>query len=373
MRRKLVPHLTVIGAAFAAMAGATQANAADISRGYVINYMIPAMHTGNDKDECPNGMNIDGPGLLERVVREKGASEEEVKAAIDPDTFDMYKMGQLATFRGRKDGKPTDVFLHPLSNPEPMEFLQSKRGLGFNLDDKVTEQDFIDPVTGETGINNQMSRILGCTDANRGTPDSRGKGAAADGGRRAGQAWLISVDGADNLQNDDSVTIRISRAVQHVVRGSRGVQKDVTYTVDGTDPRMMKNVYRGRIKDGVFLSDQPVDFYMITSSGGYNEPEKFDDLKRSRLRIQFKADGSLEAFLGGFEAIKMAYARKSMMRGIGEQTGNSSPGFYQAMVKLADTDIDKDPKTGIRTRISSTYQIGAIPAFVRIDKEKPTS
>ena len=44
------------------------------------------------------------------------------------------------------------------------------------------------------------------------------------------------------------------------------------------------------------------------------------------------------------------------------------------MLKLADTDIDKDPETGIRTRISSTYQIGAVPAFVkRLDTKKPVS
>ena len=365
MRKKLVRQMTLVGTALAALVPTTQSQAAELSRGYVVSFMIPAMYNLNEKDECPNGKNIDGPGLLERIVREKGASEDEVKAAIDPDTFDMYKMGQLSTFRGRKDGKPIDVFLHPLSNPEPMEFLQSKHGIGFDLDGKATDQTFTDPITGESGVDNQMSRILGCTDLNRGTPESRGK-AAYGGGGRGGLAWLISVDGADNLQNDDSVTIRISRAVQNVVRGSKGIQKNVTYTIDTSDPRQQNNVYRGKIKDGVFVSDKPVDFFM--SGGG-----SYEDLKRSRIRMEFKPDGTLEAFLGGYENIKMAYASESIQRGIGEQHGESSPGFYQAMVKLADTDIDKDPKTGIRTRISSTYQIGAVPAFVRVDKEKPTS
>ena len=42
------------------------------------------MYTVDEQVECPNGKNIDGPALLERIVREKGASEEEVKAGRNP-------------------------------------------------------------------------------------------------------------------------------------------------------------------------------------------------------------------------------------------------------------------------------------------------
>src|SRR5688572_17536621 len=115
MRRNLVGQLMVTAAAVTLFSGAAHA----ASRGYVVSYMIPAMYNTDEKAECPNGKNVDGPGLLERIVRQHGGTEEDVKKAVDPDTFDMYKMGQLSTFRGRIDGKPTDVFLHPLSNPEP--------------------------------------------------------------------------------------------------------------------------------------------------------------------------------------------------------------------------------------------------------------
>ncbi len=91
----------------------------------------------------------------------------------------------------------------------------------------------------------------------------------------------------------------------------------------------------------------------------------YQDLKRSRIRIAFAADGNFLAFLGGFEPITAIYARDSNRRGIGEQEGQSAPAMYQAMLELADTDIDRNAQAGKRTRISTTYQIGAVPAFIR--------
>jgi hypothetical protein len=361
MRKNLVWH-TAGAAALALVSGTAMAGP---TRGYVVSYMIPAMYTTDVKQECPNGMNPDGPHLLERILRAEGKSDAEVKAGIDADSFDMYKMAQLSTFRGRIDGKPADIFLHPMSDVEPLQTSQGKFAIGFNLDGTNGPDKLVDPITHETGVNNQMSKVLGCTDLNRGTPESRGKAAYSNG--RGGLAWLISIDGADNMQNAAHVTVRITRALQNVVRGSKGIQKNITYTIDGSDTRMQKNVYHGHIKDGTFVSDEPVDFFMSTGNG-------FEDFKRSHLRMSFLPDGTLLAFLGGFESIPMTYARESTSRGIGEQEGQSKPAIYQTMVRLADTDIDKDPVTGMRTRISSTYQLGAVPAFVRTrDNSKPVS
>ncbi len=333
-----------------------RAATAGITRGYVVSYMIPAIYTVDAREECPNGLNPDGPHLLERVLRAEGKSEAEVKAGIDPDTFDMYKMGQLSTYRGRIEGKPTDIFLHPLSDQEPLQLSKGKYAIGFNLDGSDRPDKLIDPISHETGINNQMSRILGCTDLNRGTPESRAKATTGEG--RPGLAWLITVDGADNFQNADHVTIRISRALQDVVRGSQGVQRNMTYTIDASDGRMQNNVWHGHIKEGTFAADEPVDFFMSNGTG-------YQDLKRSRIRIAFAADGNFLAFLGGFEPITAIYARDSNRRGIGEQEGQSAPAMYQAMLELADTDIDRNAQAGKRTRISTTYQIGAVPAFIR--------
>jgi hypothetical protein len=43
------------------------------------------------------------------------------------------------------------------------------------------------------------------------------------------------------------------------------------------------------------------------------------------------------------------------------------------MRRLADTNIDADPKTGTRTRISTTYQIHAVPAFLMRPEPKVAS
>src|SRR5438046_9015187 len=42
------------------------------------------------KDECPNGMNPDTTKVLERILKDMGKSEAEIKDATDADTLDMY-------------------------------------------------------------------------------------------------------------------------------------------------------------------------------------------------------------------------------------------------------------------------------------------
>lgn len=348
MRRILLWPTLLASALLTSVAGA-----ATPTRGYVVSHFIPAMYNVSDS-ECPNGMNEDTTKLLERVLKQQGKSDDEIKAAANADTLDMYRFSQFMTMRGKADGKAVDVYLHPLSSTETLQLAVSTQALGFNLDGKTGPDKFTDPLTKETGVNNQMARILGCYTQMRGTPETR----ASSQGVGGIAAWLIAVDGAENLQNADNVTVHIYRALQSMTRGTRGIQANVTYTVDTTDPRMQNNAYQGRIKDGLFVSDKPIDFFMVTSQG-------YDDLKQSRLRISFKPDGTVLGFLGGFDSIKMLYVKKTQMRGLGEFDGQNFPAFFQTMLKLADTDIDKDSQTGTRTRISATYQLGGIPAFLR--------
>ena len=89
-----------------------------------------------------------------------------------------------------------------------------------------------------------------------------------------------------------------------------------------------------------------------------------------RHRAGFAALGEDQRFVGGFEPIRMVYARTTGFRGGGEfGAAVSYVAEYQAMLKLADTDIDKDQTTGRRTRISATYQIGGVPAFVQFQNK----
>src|SRR5688572_10873579 len=131
MRGSLLRPLTAIGTVLSVL-GAAQAADAASTRGYVISGFGLAMYNIDAKDECPNGMNDDPTQLLTKILREDGKTGSEIEKGINPDTLDMYVFGELATFRGRIDGKPVDVYLHPLSKTEEMKIAGGKQGIGFN-------------------------------------------------------------------------------------------------------------------------------------------------------------------------------------------------------------------------------------------------
>ena len=86
--------------------------------------------------------------------------------------------------------------------------------------------------------------------------------------------------------------------------------------------------------------------------------------KQARLRLKFQPDGGLQGFVGGYLPITMIYFPFGDYAAQGEGLGSGDvAGIYQALQKYADTDIDK-AKNGKRTRISQTWTITAVPAFI---------
>ena len=172
-----------------------------------------------------------------------------------------------------------------------------------------------------------------------------------------------------DMKNADKAEVTFYRGLQPATKNGSGYQSYMTYTVDSA-PRLQSNKFTGKIKDGMFLSDKPLDFYMISS------PRLQPEVKfaRARLRLTFKPDGNVEGFVGGFLPITMVYFPLGDYASGAEFNGGMDvAGVYQALRRLADTDIDKDPHTGARTRISQTYLIRAVPAFLASPTAKPVS
>lgn len=341
------------------LAAATSAQAST-TRAFVVGLFVPAMNSTDD--DCPEGKNPNAAGMLHQILADQGMPEADIQKILLAKDFGGQKYAEHATFRGRIDGKPANVYRHPLSVPDPkIKLAVSKQAIGFNLDGRVDPNDFTDPLTGEQGVDHELSRVFGCFDRVRGTPESPPTNASVRWGYSTyGYAWLIQVSGVDNLTNDDQVEVSITRSLQPVIRQGDGPQMYMTYQVD-TDPRMQNNRFKGRIKDGTFVSDAPGEFYMISDP---LIPPEFH-FKQARLRLTFQRDGSLEGFLGGFLPISAIYFPHGDYGAGGEfNAGINYPGIYYAMRRLADTDLDADSRTGVRTRISTTYQIRAVPAFL---------
>ena len=350
-------------AAVALLAGLGVAPAAQAETvGLVVSWFHVA---ANSKDgDCPKGLNPNGEAMSRRILGEMGKSKAEIEKIMVDFPFNY---GTFATMRGRIDGKPVNVYQHPTSVPDPMMYYQEgKEGYGFNLDGKVGPNDYVEADTGETGIDNNMWRALGCFSSLRGSPTTRPTWPAIqwDMTRDQMPALVIEINNVDDRKNDDDVEVGIYRAQEPIVRNVSGdPQVDMTFRVD--PDKRLHNTVKGRIKDGMLVTDS-FDFFMIVDP--FLQPEL--DIHKARLRLKLADDGTAKGVLGGYtrwDEIYLSYAAGgSTNEGM---LALDMPGIYNNLRKLADDDAD--PKTGMKRRISSAFTVEAIPAFVRHPKEAP--
>jgi hypothetical protein len=332
------------------------------TRTYVVSMLTTAMNSTDG--DCPKGLNPDPKGLFGQILQQRGLPSAQIETILAGDWQSQFS--KWASDRGVIDGKPANIYVHPLSVPDPeISIMEGRSGVGFNLDGRDTHEDFVDPITHEKGVDNELSRVLGCFDRLRGTPEHGPVGGVLfwQSVRDGMPAWLIQVSGIDDEQSDENVEVRILRATESVKLNVAGdVQTYMTFTVD-RDPRLQNNVFRGSIQHGTFVSAQPIKFFMLADS--FVQPEF--DLDKARLRLTFSANGSVTAYLGGYVPWIMPYMTYAQSDYRNElSAGINSPGIFYALRRLADGD--PDPKTGARDRISATYQISAVPAFFTTDE-----
>jgi hypothetical protein len=336
--------------------------AAGESRGYVVEWFYFAAYA--DGDHCAEGFNLDADDLFDRILREDlGKSSDEIEALMEDFPNTMYG---LAGNRGRINGEPTNVYLHPTSVPDPhVPLANGKQSLGFNLDGKVSPEDFVDADTGEAGIDNQLHRAIGCT---RSLEGSRTRlptlpSITWDMLRDHQKAWLVEISDVDDFENDADVTVSLYQSPQHVARGADGEPlQDMTFSID-PDPRTTHHV-RGKIEDGVLTTDV-FRFFMIGDP--FSTPEY--DLKQARMRFTFGEDGALHGLVGGYQPWETLYVGWALP-GVTNEVNVSLdvPGLYYALRKTADAD--PDPETGMNMSISASYFIEALPAYILHDDDR---
>lgn len=326
------------------------------SRGFVVSWFYPAMNS--QSGDCgPDGINLSGDKLFERILKSRDMSPSEREEALRkfPDSYSAF-----ATERGMIDGKPVNIYMNPTAEPDPhIKIAQGKRGYGFNLDGKEGPDDFMDVESGEKGIDNKLARAVGCFESMRGTSTSRPSYPAGHWSQPADsmQAWVIEVSGVDNWQNDEEVNVGVYRAVEPIVRSlTSEPQADMTFRID-PNPNAW-NEMRGRLKDGVLVTD-PSDFNMIGDPYGVVRYR----FVTARLRMKFARDGTAQAILGGYFHWLPLYMNFALGGGNAEATLSiDAPGLYYALRRLAE--VDPDPATGVNMGISAAYRIEAIPAFL---------
>lgn len=348
---------------------APQAASAE-TKSFVVSWFYPAMNS--KEGDCPDGLNPLTSEVIHRIMREAGKTEEEIAALADElANFQSPTMTQYVAMRGRIDGKPVNAYLNPTSVPDSnLNFVKGKYAYGFNLDGKGAKSAdaFEDPITGEKGVDNQLFRVLGCTETHRDTTP----GVAAfhaytwDVLRDNMPAWVITVSG-DDLSKDGKVSVAFNRALDHVTRDASGdVMAGTTYRLESDDRN--RNVFRGKIQKGV-LTIEPGNFQMQA------DPYLWPDFvfKKMHLRLEMKPDGSAKGFLGGYQPWRPVYWMHAAPGIVNENmVVGDVPGLFYALRKGADAY--PDPVTGENTSISATWWVDAVPAFVvQTDGKTPYS
>ncbi len=229
---------------------------------------------------------------------------------------------------------------------------------GFDLGGAEASK-FTDPETHEK-VDNQLWRAVGCTTNFQFTPPTMPylEGQAWNSGYAdAAPAWAIQISGGD-LSKDGPVTLTLDRALDHLQRDAlSGMRSDVTYVIDPS-PRS-HNVLSGEVKDGV-LSIKSGSVYLEGSLPYYLQI----DLADAHMRMRSETEGKLVGYWGGFtDWHKWAYLYTSRCGG-----GFDCVGMYRSVEKLAD--FDPDPTTGKNRKISVTYRMEAVPAYLATEDVK---
>lgn len=347
-------------AALLAFALGSVAHAAE-TRSYVVSWYSHA--TNSEAGDCSRGVHPPIEEIYIRYLEHLGESPSRIE-----ELYDQYINGnrgpvsQMMAVRGRIDGEPVDALLFPASVVDlNLPGVDGKYGYGFDLDQKGADDPdgFEDPSTNEVGVDHQLYRALGCARLFRGTLEEPPVYWAWSWDQidTSQPAWLITISG-DNLDSDGPVTIRLDRALEHLRINSDSSPRSYTsYRVD-PDPRS-QNVFEGEIKNGTIKATEHHELFLLQNP----LVAPVMQLDNFHLRLNEKADGSLEGFMAGYQPWHDIYWAFGSLGVEGEQmVSNDATQFYHLLKRYADAH--PDPESGQNMSISATYYLKAIPAYI---------
>lgn len=329
----------------ASMAGAPGAFAEesavrDRAIGFVLTHRSFALWQSSDgKAECPLGYN-DGP--------------REQFAKLYPEGTDR----KFAHTQLEREGE----ILFPDITDEPKLFFrepQTKLGLGLNLDGRVDDNDFTTP-DGEPGIDNQMYRVVGCTDNYRGPEGSARHFIQSYMQKFNYNRWLIEVTEVDDLTDDPEVKVSIYRGLDSLTQDAAG-----NFTSGGTqrvDDRWGREfVYHttGKIEGGM-LTTAAID---ITFPESQQRGFPFQAVRDWRIKVAVTSEGA-EGVMGGYLDLERWYHNLWQQWSTHHRSyGNEPlPSQYRALRRHADAY--PDPATGENTHISAAWAVRFAQAFI---------
>jgi hypothetical protein len=300
-------------------------------------YQVPG-----HKTECPDGFN-DGP--------------REQFAALFPDNGTKRKLVDTQLLRENQIWRPD-------TSPDVLPYKDAKGAIsyGMNLDGEVSAGDFTSP-DGETGVDNQMYRAVGCIANFNGAGGTLVQFTNQNLQKHLYNRVVIELTDVDSLTNDDSVTVTSYRGREPLMTNAtgQGFLPGGTQTVDTRWGKSLIHAFKGRIVDGVLITE-PGDFTW-PASGGF-EDTAVHKMRGMRLRLNLTPERA-EGLMAGYADVETFHLMHNKVRSTHLQSYGQQPAasLYKAMYRLADGY--PDPATGANTAISAAITAKFTQVFLR--------
>ena len=326
--------------------------------GFAVTLWNTAMYESMFMDECPEGPT---PGNYE--IWESTITPEERR------TYPERLITQLrhVNYRG-PNGE--DVCEQPtVVQDPPLKIVEGKFAYGIDLDGnadgsataKSCAHRTFTGLNGETGIDNQMYRLLGCVEAWRSYGHIENN---ANSHRRSSGlgTTLIEITDVDDMHNDNQVTITFYRSLgAFSLDSDNNVLPFASYDIDTENgiPRYGDSV-SGRIENGV-LKTNPGDVH-LPHYGNYQYIRQL--IRDMQLHMDVTTEsGRTEGMVYGYYGVDQFYSYvRGMLTAFPNRHKFSCPAIYVAAHELADGH--PNPETGECTTLSSAFEFEAVRAFI---------
>lgn len=383
MRKSILISAALVGALVAAACGASssvdkstpslQAAIMPVAQegrvpgtiGLAFTYFWYDMH--ETPEDCPEGYAY---ALRDLAILHLPKAQQEFLLRAE-NRSDYYKMGYaLSGKRMREQGGTSICNIPDAYDDPPLRTVQSHVAYGRNLDGKISDGSDTDNCgavnfkspDGAPGIDNQLYRVMGCIDSFRRDAEFAG-GAMEDyhvGAYRDGEiTTLMEIRSVDDFVNDDEVEVGIYSSQDPTLYDSekRGIAR-TSLTV--TDNTLWHNVARGRIENGVLITE-PFDLRL--KFGWTGRPAEYV-IRDARIHLTLAEDGTATGDLAGYFDLKHAYWHNfhDEQGALQVANGYTCPAVWEALQQHADGY--RDPETGQCQAISTAMKIEAVPAFV---------
>lgn len=314
-------------------------------RNRTISYALVTMHwsvyqTADAKAECPNGLNDYGPREVFKSYFGDGKGKTVVESQLAREGFKYF---------------PLDV-----EDKLPYNYAGGKISNGINLDGKVKDGDFVNP-EGETGVDNNLFRVIGCARIYRGPDGAIFFFATKQTRDYTFNRTMIEITEVDDLANDPDVSVTFYRGMDPLMQDASGALV-VAGGTQRPDLKFGKRLIRrtkGKIENGTLLTD-PIESMMVPWEVFPPVPD-YLLMKGARFSLRLTPERA-EGVLAGYADVEKLYAHATTWSTHHFSYGqHDAPRFYRELNKMADGYPDKDGKM---TAISSALQFNMIQVFI---------